>query len=177
MAKKILQVIENLNSSGKYIIKNNLNYLLSRWCCEKDFESFPYSLCNCTSEVDFYNSYVDIIFPALIREGKTNDAQKVCLKLGISFEEILKNCCSKIIPWILKEEESSEILEQDNFNEIRSCLKYVRENLQDIIIHLGKKKFLFYLNIYLLLRKDILRIIMHLLIVNLTQFNCNVNNL
>ncbi|XP_011494720.1 PREDICTED: serine-protein kinase ATM [Ceratosolen solmsi marchali] len=139
IAKHVLHVIENLNTSCKCIVIQNFNYLFSRWCREKSLDSFPYLLFNCTSETDFYKRYIDIIFPVLIREGQINDTQSICHKLGVPFEQTLKNCCSKIIPWMLTDE-SSEIRSNPSiFEEMQNCLVLERINLQEVIIHLVER--------------------------------------
>lgn len=93
--------------------------------------------------MDFYNRYISVIFPVLIREGKTQEAQSLCEKLNVTFEQVFRGSCSTIIPWALTNEREETLKQLKNgerpFETISDFSSLVKDQLQQIIVQTGRK--------------------------------------
>lgn len=90
--KNVLELVATkLNvTSALEFLENNLNYLISEWHSHNyNLKFFPFFLLNCSSEIEFYTKYTNIVFPMLFVNNSPL-LDEICKHHQKTIEEVAK---------------------------------------------------------------------------------------
>ncbi|XP_076381605.1 serine/threonine-protein kinase tefu isoform X2 [Megalopta genalis] len=84
------------------LIENNLSYLVTYWYNSKySSEPFPWQLVQCTSEEQFYKTYINMLAFIKFQSFKLSNVTSLCHYVTLSFQQIIENIFPQILTWLL----------------------------------------------------------------------------
>lgn len=102
----VKQVLSNVKRTEEdffqTLIKNNIEYLLTRWIHEDySIDKFPWVLIKCQSCVEFIQLHMHILMPIFVQVNSVPEVINFCASNDFSFDDLFEGCFPSLVSWLL----------------------------------------------------------------------------